>query len=319
MAGKNWREAAKAIMAGADEAVVTDLMKGAVDLHVHSGPSTMARLVDHLEEVDEAATAGMRAVLFKDHYYSVAPLIPMMQRISGDKGVEMFGSIVLNTPVGGLNPYAVDFNVKSGAKLVYMPTAHAANHIRNTHRNKRLVSNVQLMQPYGITVVNDKGELVDAAKEILDIIAAHDVILSSGHLHIAEVWTLFTEAKKRGVKKLLTNHPTYGLHCTLDDIKELAGMGVILEQSACLFVDSRFNVFPPEHLKEQIDAAGPENSSLGSDLGQVDNPTPVEGLRQMIRLCLGLGYSPAEVRVMVRDNPARLVGLDVEARAAAAE
>jgi hypothetical protein len=261
----------------------------------------------------------MRAVLFKDHYYSVAPMIPMMQRVNGRKGVEMFGSLVLNTPVGGLNPYAVDFNLKMGAKLVFMPTAHAANHIRNTHRNKRLVSNIQLMQPYGITVVDEKGELVDAAKEILDIIAAHDVILSSGHLHIAEVWVLFDEARKRGVKKLLTNHPTYGLHCTLDDVKELTGMGVVIEQSACLFVDSRFNVFPPEHLKELIDAAGPENSSLASDLGQVDNPTPVEGLRQLIRLCLGLGYSPDEIRLMVRDNPARLLGLDAESKSAAAE
>lgn len=319
MADKNWRQEAKALMAGADETVVKDLMRGAIDLHVHSGPSTMARLLDHLEEVDEAAEAGMRGVLFKDHYYSVAPFIPMMQRISGDKGVEMYGSLVLNTPVGGLNPYAVDFNVKSGAKLVYMPTAHAANHIRNTHRKQRLASNVQLRKPYGITVVDENGELLDVVKEILDIIAAHDVILSSGHLHIAEVWPLFDEAKKRGVKKLLMNHPTYGLHCTLDDIRELAGMGVILEQSACLFIDSRFNVFPPEHLKEQIDAAGPENSSFGSDLGQVDNPTPVEGMRQMIRLCLGLGYSPAEIRLMVRDNPARLVGLDVEAKSAAAE
>lgn len=319
MAGKSWREEAKAVMAGADEAVVADLMKGAADLHVHTGPSNMARLLDHLEEVDEAAGAGMRAVLFKDHYYSVAPMIPMMQRVNGRKGVEMFGSLVLNTPVGGLNPYAVDFNLKMGAKLVFMPTAHAANHIRNTHRNKRLVSNIQLMQPYGITVVDEKGELVDAAKEILDIIAAHDVILSSGHLHIAEVWVLFDEARKRGVKKLLTNHPTYGLHCTLDDVKELTGMGVVIEQSACLFVDSRFNVFPPEHLKELIDAAGPENSSLASDLGQVDNPTPVEGLRQLIRLCLGLGYSPDEIRLMVRDNPARLLGLDAESKSAAAE
>ena len=115
------------------------------------------------------------------------------------------------------------------------------------------------------------------------------------------------------------NHQTYGLHSETEDVRDFAKMGVILEQSACLFVDSRFNVFPPEHLKELIDAAGPENSSIGSDLGQVDNPSPVEGMRQAIRLCLGLGYTPAEIRLMVRDNPARLAGLDVEQKSAAAE
>lgn len=308
MSPTEWRKEALELMSKADEAVVADLMKGAIDLHVHSGPSTMARLLDHLEQVDQAAEAGMAGVLFKDHHYSVAPMIPMMQRIAGDKGVEMYGSLVLNNSVGGFNPYAVDFNVKSGAKLVFMPTAHAANHIRSSHGKSRLASNVKLREPKMLTVVDEMGRLIDPVKEILDIIAEHDVILSSGHLHVAEIFTLFEEAKRRGVKKLLTNHPTYGLHMTYKDIADLAAMGVVLEQSACLFVDSRFCVYPPDELKRQVDAAGPAASSIGSDLGQVDNPTPVEGFRQMIRLLLGLGYTKDEVRLMVRDNPARLVG-----------
>ena len=222
----------------------------------------------------------------------------------------MFGSLVLNNTVGGLNPHAVDYNVKMGAKLVFMPTAHAANHIRNTHRNARLASNVQLRKPYGITVIDATGELLDPVKQILDIIAEHDVILSSGHLHIAEVWVLFDEAKRRGVKRLLVNHPAYGLHCTYEDVSELAAMGAMIQQSACLFVDSRFNVFPPDELKAQVDAAGVANSSIGSDLGQVDNPSPVEGMRQIIAMLLALGFSDEDVGKMVRDNPARLVGLE---------
>lgn len=310
MDSTQWRKDALSLMAKADESVVISLMKGAIDLHVHSGPSTMARQLDHMEQVEQAAEAGMSGVLFKDHHYSVAPVIPMMRRYVGDLGVKMYGSVVLNNAVGGLNPYAVDFNLKSGAKLVFMPTAHSANHIRNTSRKSRLASKVQLRAPTSITVIDANGALLDEVKQILDIIAEHNAILSSGHLHIAEIWPLFNEAKKRGVTKLLTNHPDYGLHCTYDDIAELASMGVILEQSACLFVDSRFNVYPPQELKRQIDAAGPENSSVGSDLGQVENPSPVEGMRQIIRLLLGLDYTPEQIRVMVRDNPARLLGKD---------
>lgn len=310
MSKKQWRNEARALIDTIEGARVDALMQGAIDLHVHSGPSTMPRQLDHLEQVEAAARAGMRGVLFKDHHYSVSPMMALLERVAGDTGVHMFGSVVLNNAVGGLNPYAVDFNVKMGAKLVYMPTAHAANHIRNTHRNARLASNVQLRQPYGITVIDQTGELLDQVKQILDIIAEHDVILSSGHLHIAEVWTLFEEAKQRGVKKLLVNHPAYGLHCTYEDVAELAKMGAVIEQSACLFVDSRFNVFPPEELKAQVDAAGVASSSMGSDLGQVDNPSPVDGMRQIIALLLALGFSDEEVGVMVRDNPARLVGLD---------
>lgn len=308
MSSAEWRKQALEIMGKADEADVIDLMQGAIDLHVHSGPSTMARQLDHLEQVEQAAEAGMAGVLFKDHHYSVAPMIPMMQRLAGHHGVEMYGSVVLNNSVGGFNPYAVDFNVKSGAKLVFMPTAHSANHIRSSHGKSRLASNVKLREPKMLTVVDELGKLIDPVKEILDIIAEHDVILSSGHLHVAEIFSLFEEARKRGVTKLLTNHPTYGLHMSYADITELAGWGVVFEQSACLFIDSRFNVYPPDELKRQVDAAGPANSSIGSDLGQVDNPSPVEGFRQMIRLLLGLGYTKDEVRLMVRENPARLVG-----------
>ena len=223
---------------------------------------------------------------------------------SGDFGL-------FNNTTGGLNPYVVDAQLNQGAKLVWMPTAQSANHIRSSHRKSRLASNVQLKKSPGITVLDAYGDILDVVKEILDSIAAFDAILSSGHLHIYEIWKLFEEAKKRGVKRLLVNHPMYGLHFTYQDITELAQFGALIEQSACLYVDSRFNVFSPEELKEHILAAGVEHSSIGSDLGQVDNPSPVEGMRQAIKMLLALGFSEDEVRLMVRDNSAKLVGLDL--------
>lgn len=311
MASANHREAVRDLISTIDDAVVDGLMQGAVDLHVHSGPSTMARQVDHFQAVEQAAAAGMRGIMFKDHHYSVAPFIPIMDRVLGHLNVAMFGGLVLNNTTGGLNPFVVDAQLKQGAKLVWMPTAQSANHIRSSHRKSRLASNVQLKPSPGITVVDANGDILDEVKEILDSIAEFNAILSSGHLHVWEIWKLFHEAKKRGVKRLLVNHPMYGLHFTYEDITEMAEFGALIEQSACLYVDSRFNVFSPQELKEHILAAGVENSSIGSDLGQVDNPTPVEGLRQAIKLCLALGFTEAEVRVMVRDNPSRLIGLEV--------
>ena len=309
MSSQSNREEVRTLIAGIDDKVVDGLMQGAVDLHVHSGPSIMPRQVDHFQAVEEAAAAGMRGILFKDHHYSVAPFIPIMERVLGYHNVAMFGGLVLNNSVGGLDPYVVDSNLKHGAKLIWMPTAHAANHIRSSFRKTRLAANIQLKPPIAITVLDDKGEILDVVKQILNSIAEFDAILSSGHLHVYEIWKLFTEAKKRGVKRLLINHPMYGLHFTYDDIKELAEFGALVEQSACLYVDSRFNVFSAQELKEHILAAGVAHSSIGSDLGQVDNPTPVEGMRQAIKLCLALGFTEDDVRTMVRDNPSRLVGL----------
>jgi len=304
------RAEVRRLIASVDDAIVDGLMKGALDLHVHSGPSTMPRQLDHFQAVEQAAAAGMRGILFKDHHYSVAPFLPIMERLLSQHGVAMYGGLVLNNSTGGLDPFVVDAQLKMGARLIWMPTAQSANHIRSSHRKSRLASNVQLKKSPGITVVDEYGEILDVVKEILDSIAEFDAILSSGHLHIAEIWALFTEARKRGVKRLLINHPMYGLHFSYEDIRELAEFGALVEQSACLYVDSRFNVFSPTELKQHIDAAGVAHSSIGSDLGQVDNPTPVEGMRQAIKLCLALGFSEDDVRLMVNTNPARLVGLD---------
>ena len=311
MASANHREAARELISKIDDDVANRLLQGALDLHVHSGPSTMARQVDHMQATEEAAAAGMRGILFKDHHYSVAPFIPIMDRLIGHLGVKMYSGLVLNNSVGGLNPFVVDAQLKMGAKLIWMPTAQSANHIRSSARKSRLASNVQLKPSPGITVVDAYGEILDEVKQILDSIAEFDAILSSGHLHVWEIWKLFTEAKKRGVKRLLVNHPMYGLHFTYEDIAEMADFGALIEQSACLYIDSRFNVFSPQELKEHILAAGVARSSIGSDLGQVDNPTPVEGMRQVIKLCLALGFSEDDVRLMVRDNPARLVGQEI--------
>src|SRR4051812_21421123 len=46
------------------------LLKGAIDLHCHSGPSVMPRRIDHIDAIEDARAHGIRAILFKDHYYS---------------------------------------------------------------------------------------------------------------------------------------------------------------------------------------------------------------------------------------------------------
>jgi microsomal dipeptidase-like Zn-dependent dipeptidase len=136
------------------------------------------------------------------------------------------------------------------------------------------------------------------------------VVLSSGHLHISEIWPLFDEAKRRGVKRLLCNHPSYVIDATLEDMTRLAGMGVYLEHSMCMFAEnSKFRFYEPSKLRAMIEAAGVDHTILGSDLGQVGNPRLVDGFLSVIEICLDLGYSEAQVRKMVSTNAAELVGL----------
>lgn len=291
------------------DVVVDDLLKGAVDLHIHSGPSVMARLVDHIQAVEQAASVGMRAVLFKDHYYPTAPIVELIRERYAHTGVQAFGGLVLNNAMGGFNPYAVEHALKLGTKIIWMPTLSAANHIREGHNKKLLVAKSEMRRPTAMSVVDAHGDLVPEVVPILDLIAEYDAVLSCGHLHISEAWVLFEEAKKRGCKRLLVNHPTYTVGAVTKDFKRLVDLGVMIEHSACLFVESRFKVFSPAQLKEWIDAGGVANTFFGSDLGQSNCPSPVDGFRQIIRMCLSLGYDVDEVRQMVSTNAMRLTGI----------
>ena len=188
---------------------VESLIKGAIDIHCHSGPSVMPRCLDHIDALEEASSVGMRALLFKDHYYSATPITELLKGRYAHLGVEMLSGVPLNNTSGGLNPYAVDHGLKLGARLVWMPTFSAANHIRNNHRKNMLATKEPMLPPTMLTVVDDKGQLKDEVKFILDQIAERDAVLSAGHLHISEIWPLFDEAKKRGVERRLVQHPTY--------------------------------------------------------------------------------------------------------------
>ncbi len=298
---------------------IDDLLVGAVDLHIHSGPSVMPRALNHIDMMRAAQKAGMRAILFKDHYYTTAPIAALMKEEFGDSGVDILSSIVLNNASGGFNPYAVDHALKLGARIVWMPTSSAANHIRQGHRKIRLRTKVPMLPPVALQVVDDRGAILDSVKQILDQIASFDCILSAGHLHISELWPLFTEAKARGVTRLLVNHPTYVLGAELSDITELVSMGAKMEHSICMFIDCRSRKYEPDELKAMIEAAGVDNTFFGSDLGQVNNPLPVDGFRQIIGVLIELGYSDADIRQMTGDTGFALAGLgDNKAKAAIA-
>lgn len=288
---------------------VSALLKGAVDLHCHSGPSTMPRLVDHIDAIQQASDVGMRAVVFKDHYYPSGPIAELLKAKYGHLNVEPIGSVVLNNAVGGFNVHAVESCLMVGGRIVWMPTVSAANHLRAGHRKRLLPTKQKMRDAIALTVIDNRGRILDEVKEVLDCVAEYDAVLSPGHLHISEVWPLFDEAKKRGVKRLVVNHPTYVLGGNTADIKELVGLGALIEHSICMFIECASKKYTPAELKTFIDAAGVDKTFFGSDLGQSKNPSPIDGFRGIIAILLQLGYSHEDISKMVGSNAAALVGL----------
>lgn len=278
-------------------------------------PSVMPRYCDHIEAMREASEAGLKAVLLKDHYYSCTPVTTLLNKHFSELGVHMLSGVPLNNSVGGLNVHAVEHGLKLGAKLVWMPTFSSANHIAHHHQDEKFTEKFpqttqRMLQPIPLTVLDDNGRLKEEVKAILDLIAAEDVVLSAGHLNIKEIWPLFEEARKRGVKRLLVNHPTCVVDATLDDMRELARAGVYMEHSMCMWVPgSKFKFYDDQFLQQVIEAGTLDLTILGSDLGQQGNPSIAEGFRNVIGQLLDLNYSDEDIRKMTSGNASSLMNL----------
>jgi len=300
-----------------DEALeerISRLLVGAVDLHCHSGPSVMARDLNHIEAMQEAAAAGFRAMLIKDHYYSATPVTEMLNQAYSHLNITLFSGVPLNNAVGGFNKHAVDHGIALGARLVWLPTFSAKNHIDSRYGIKAgFPHTTRKMIPFDpLTPLDADGKVKDEVKEILDLIAQYDVILAGGHLHISEILPVFEEAKSRGVKRLLVNHPSFIVDATHEDIRRLVTMGAYIEHSLCMFIPvakRKRDPFPPEELDKLIQSGTVDRTILASDLGQRGADHPVAGFRNVIRICINLGYSDEDIRKMVSSNALQLLGL----------
>lgn len=299
------------------EARIASLLVGAIDPHVHTGPSIANRGLDHLEYARDCSAAGFAAVVTKDHDYSGVMTAWMINKHHPELKTKVYSAIVLNNVVGGLNPYAVEHTAAMGGRICFLPTLTAANHVRWEKASGTVHPGASnKIRPITVVpVMTEAGELRDDLKEILDVVARTDMVLASGHLHISETWKVFEEAKSRGVTRMMLTHPEEIVDASLNDVAGLSAMGAYVEHSLCMFLEGcKFQHCEPGELKKHIEAAGVDRTVLASDLGQVGKGAfhPIEGFRRAIKLCIDFGYSDADIRQMVSLNAARVIGLEAD-------
>ena len=175
-----------------------ELMQGAVDMHVHSAPSLFPRLVDHVEAAEGARAMGIRALVLKEHHGFTSDRIYFVRKLVS--GIDLFGGVVLNNAVGGINPFAVDTAIRLGAKIIWFPTLSAKNHLDQMggpefgSSMKQQGKSKVVEKP--VHVLDPNGHLLPEVYEVIDLIAAHDMILATGHLSISEVRLVVKTAKE---------------------------------------------------------------------------------------------------------------------------
>ena len=294
-----------------------ELLRGAYDTHMHISPDVVERIVDDLTLARRFQELGMAGFVLKSHYGSTAERAGVVR--AAVPGVNVLGAISLNRAVGGINPLAVEIAARERARTVWLPTVDSVNesHEREAPPGAKVPVWVKLqleLREQGIEippvpVVNaSNGTVLPEVREVLDMIARHGMVLATGHLSRDEIFAVVEAALESGVETIVVTHPEFpSQDLSVEDQIALAGQGALLEHC---FTTPHTGKVTWEHWIENIRAAGPENSVLSTDLGQVFNPPVEDGMALMVDRLLDAGFGEEEVYVMAVVNTRLVAGAE---------
>jgi hypothetical protein len=289
------------------------LLKGAIDCHIHCAPHLSGRSVNAFDAVRQAADAGMRAIGIMCNFQNTSGLAALVNDELGHLGVEAFGGLIMQPTAGGVTLEAArtaigyGYGPGTGARFVSLPTHHTRHVAIREGRSPAFLETT--------FSVPENGTVPEPVPAIMELCAAKDVVFDCGHVSGREAVALVEEAKRRGVLRIRTHCARY----TPEEIAAITALGAYAEFS--FFVLTHATQVGLTHVDEEkhkiaansviqdftprIRAAG-DRAILSTDAGVYLLPPPVEAFREYLMLIESEGFTDAEIRRMVSDNPAAL-------------
>ncbi len=318
-----------------------ELLKGAIDIHVHAGPHIFSspRRVDPFQAAFQARDAGMRAIVYMDVFEMSNGTAWLVNRVVPD--FQTYGGIILNTVYGGMNPRAVKTAISYGDGAKYVSFgAHST--YSQAAREGRLVDGkfIPLSELYPkfkeeeldrcIRIPLDEAPRPEL-DEILRLIAANpQIYMITGHVSAEEAVRLVDLAGEYGIEKVVVSSAVTKIS-DMSQLKYMADRGAFIEYTLAAYthttsipkthyyvereyasIDEGMSEGPGGGVKlvaEQISELGAERCIIATDFGVYTLPEPVEGLREFIACLLDLGIPADDIRKLARENPERVLGL----------
>lgn len=284
-----------------------DLLRGVCDIHLHCCPDSRERVTDEYSFVRDAMAVGYRAVMFKSNDFSCHDRAYIIRRSMPD--AECFGSFCMNRIYGDrVNPFAARKAVETSGRLcrcIWMPTLDAAYQYQSEGRKEK-----------GIPVLDSEGNVLSEVIKVMEVCAETDIIFATGHASPEESITLVRKAHEIGVKRIVVTHAnSYIWIMTPDQIRLCMDLGAYIEYCylPCLWGEG---TKMPQYKRQSIEEFAsfvridPTRSFISTDLGQAVMPHPIEGMRDCILKLQAVGVSQSDIDLLVRSNPAWLIGLD---------
>lgn len=279
-----------------------ECLKGAIDMHVHADPCSLApRNQDFTQVAIDAARAGFRAVVRKDHYFSTVAEAGAIQRHI-DHLVET-GVLTNRIEVFGGVPVAQTLDAAPVERATRLPAFKMI-----------------WLNPVGGVRLVENGRVRPEVERIFQVAADHGIGLNLGQpshsrannegLGDYEGLRPLVELVARMGAKAVLDHPLSSF--TTGQIASLMTDGVYAGLFCYPSLPSvaKAPVVDPERTHQLLQRLGAEKCLIASDVGMLLEPTQLEAMRMMARLLLVLGCSIPDLELMMKINPAHLLGLE---------
>jgi hypothetical protein len=317
-----------------------NLLKGAIDIHVHAGPHIFSspRRVDPFQAAIQARDAGMQSIVLMDVFEMSNGTSWLVNRVVPD--FKVYGGLILNTVYGGMNPRAVKTAIKYGDGAKYISFGAHSTYYQAT-REGRIVNGEfkslgelypefqkELEMCIKIPIHEEPNDNLD---EILRIIAANPhLYMITGHTSVQEGIRLVDLANEYNINKVIVSSAVVK-ESTMDQLQYMTERGAFIEYTLAAYTHT--TTIPKTHyyvereyasidegmsgevsggvklVAEQIEELGSEHCIICTDFGVYTLPTPVEGLREFIACLLDLGVASEDITKLVKTNPEKLLNL----------
>lgn len=272
------------------------------DLHVHAGPDVVPRRASDVETVGWYESAGFAGCVLKGH---CEPTVGRAAAAGAGRRVAVRGGIVLNHPVGGLNPVAVAAALAAGGRVVWLPTVDARGH-RSAGLEHPPSCAPELPVGSGLATPPVDHATEPAVRTIIGLVAEADAVLATGHLSAAESAWVVKEARRAGVERILLTHPTFTVPAmSTSEVAELCELGAVAEVTAYQLLHQ------PDcdatRLAAFVREVGPSRCLLSSDAGQPSSPPGPEALVDLVEALGSAGVDRGALGAMAGEIPSRLV------------
>jgi hypothetical protein len=280
---------------------------GLMDTHIHAAPDVFGRALDDEEAAILYKERGLEALVFKNHVVATADRASFARKRI--PGLQVFGGIVLNSSVGGINPDAVNWmwRMQGGfGRVVWFPTFDADNHVKHFKD-----------APEGIKVLDADGKVLPQVRDVLKIAAEQKLVVQTGHLSPTEALAVIEAGRDMGVDRMVVTHAQFEVvNMSLEQMKKAASMGAKLElcamgplmgPTAHLEWMRHWREVKVQETANAVKEVGPDSFILATDLGQTGNPSPADGLQLFVTELMKAGLNKDAVVKMGREVTGKLL------------